>query len=277
MSADTGPVLHGPSRAKGHRLVLAGVLCLAGAVLYAISELPAESPQSHAARLSARYGIQVSLEDPSSFHATFMPGAALPDGYTATPAEASAAAIALRGIEESLATYPHGVVANLIDAILICGDLRFRSIPSGGTLGSTWIVLSAPRSLNDESILLTARLGLHHELSSIVYRRSPATQRAWADLTPTGWRAVDTPEEGLARADDRAPDPASGFLSAYASTDLENDFNTYAERLFSQPAELRALAQKYSAVRAKLNVVLAAYEALDKKEFRRIFQRLGLR
>jgi hypothetical protein len=106
-------------------------------------------------------------------------------------------------------------------------------------------------------------MGVHHELSSIVLRHSPTTFAEWLQFSPPGWAQTARPDQALVRANDAAPDPSTGFLSAYGATDAENDFNTYAETIFTEPARLRDLAGKHSLIGEKLAFVLKTYVRVD--------------
>ena len=77
------------------------------------------------------------------------------------------------------------------------------------------------------------------------------------------WAQTARPDQALVRANDAAPDPSTGFLSAYGATDAENDFNTYAETIFTEPAWLRDLAGKHSLIGEKLAFVLKTYVRVD--------------
>jgi hypothetical protein len=234
-----------------------------------------ETDQDHAARLSKQHGIVVGYGDPSTF---FVPPYAAHDpvsnGMTLPAASKDAVAPALDGIESSLAVYPPGFVSNLVKAIFVGGDIRVNAELSGGFAGPTWIVLAAPDSSGREGIRLTSLLGVHHELSSFILRRSEAAA-AWAALSPADWKFVSTREAALAHG--AGPDPAlhTGFLSAYGATTSENDFNTYAEKIFTEPEKVVQLACQHALVRTKLLFVLQTYVGLDAR-MTQVFQGLGM-
>jgi hypothetical protein len=55
-----------------------------------------------------------------------------------------------------------------------------------------------------------------------------------------------------------------GFLSRYGMSTEENDINTYAGMLFTEPNRLKELAQKYDRIKSKYNILIAFYHGLDK-------------
>lgn len=71
--------------------------------------------------------------------------------------------------------------------------------------------------------------------------------------------------------------PGSGerIPSAYGATSFENDFNVYAERIFTEPAEVARLAALHPLVRRKLDALIAAYAAIDPRMID-TFRQLGV-
>jgi hypothetical protein len=85
----------------------------------------------------------------------------------------------------------------------------------------------------------------------------------WVAFVPTDWKFTTTSEAALSRGSAPAPAPETGFLTGYGATTAENDFNTYAEKIFTDPAALVQLACQHALVRKKLNFVLQTYVSLD--------------
>jgi hypothetical protein len=164
-----------------------------------------------------------------------------------------------------------GFVAHLIRAIFICDELRMDDESAGGTAGPTWIILVAPSDIDVQGIPAV----VHHELSSFVLRADVATRPQWAQFAPADWTFVEAPGNALQREHDPAPPLETGFLSAYGATNVENDFNVYAETMFTEPANLAQLARQHPLIRRKLDFVRAAYVAIDPRLADR-FRRMGL-
>lgn len=238
---------------------------------------PRESPAEHAARLEKAYGIRVEFGAPSTFYtAPYGPEYATGPGYQPQAADPELAGVALEGIENALAVYPAGFVDKLIDAIFVCGMLRLHGTPAGGTVGPAWIILSAPSDMNRASIVLTSELGVHHELSSIVYRHNPITVMRWTAFAPADVSFAAQAGEALVRGNATDPDPSTGFLTAYGASTPENDFNTYAEKLFVDLDTLKAKANQHDLIKRKLKFVLDTYEHIDGR-LRKHFDESGLR
>lgn len=235
-----------------------------------------DSVREHVRRIEQAHGIKIGYGTPADFWTPpFKPENATAPGVTMQRAELHDVAIALDGIDIALDQYPSGFVAHLIRAIFICGELRMGGERAGGTVASVWIVLAAASDRGVEDIRMGSLLGVHHELSSLVMRVDPWTWPYWAEFAPAGWNFVADAGGSLRRGGDPAPSLELGFLSAYGATNLENDFNVYAETMFSEPARLAQLARQYPLIRRKLDFVRAAYVAIDPR-FADHFRRMGL-
>jgi hypothetical protein len=64
-------------------------------------------------------------------------------------------------------------------------------------------------------------------------------------------------------------------VSAYGATTAENDFNTYAEKIFTEPKALVLLACNHALIRKKLLFVLRTYVSLDAR-MENVFRELGI-
>lgn len=87
-----------------------------------------------------------------------------------------------------------------------------------------------------------------HELSCFVRQRASAETEA-VTIAPRDWQFAPTNEESLSRGAGPDPAPDTGFLSAYGATTAENDFNTYAKEIFTEPSVLVRLACQHALVR----------------------------
>jgi hypothetical protein len=236
---------------------------------------PFEKVSARALRLSKVHGIAIQYGDPSTFFvAPFGPSDAIPSEVKMTGASPDRLGPALDGIELALDRYPPGFVATLVRAIFIAGDLRVNAEHSGGFTGPAWFVLAASDSVGAEAVRLNALEGVHHELSSFVLKKANLVAE-WTAFAPKEWKFTTHNEVALANGAGPDPAPDTGFLSAYAATTAENDFNTYAERAFSGPKTLAQLACKHPLIQRKLHFMLQSYVQLDAR-MERVFGELGL-
>lgn len=264
-------------RKRHQRLTAAGVLLVVGLLLlYVGGSKSNESAAVRATRLSSANHLRIAFGDPKDF---FVPPYASTDALLphvdAQAADEASAGLALMAIETALKAYPDGFVAKLIGGIFIAGELRVGGAVAGGTVGPAWILLAAPARLGREGIYATSLIGVHHELSSFVYRKRPETANGWKQFTPAGWTYKQDPRDVLALASRDDPSPETGFLSAYGTSNEENDFNVYAEKIFTEPAVVTKLAQGHELIRRKLEFVRAAYVEIDPR-MTEVFDKLGL-
>ena len=54
-----------------------------------------------------------------------------------------------------------------------------------------------------------------------------------------------------------------GLLNQYSETSVENDFNTYAEVIFTEPKRMKKLIKKYPVIHRKYQIFKAFYLAID--------------
>ncbi|HET9956980.1 MAG TPA: hypothetical protein VFQ61_20930 [Polyangiaceae bacterium] len=259
-------------------LGLAVLLATAGGLLLFRKAAPVDPSalRVRATALSVKHRIRVEYGDPEQFEVPPYPkGSGAIPGTQMRVAELAAVEPALAGLEQSLATYPPGFVSSLIRAIFLCGGLLLDGAEAGGTYGPAWLVLVATPTVGERGIFQTARLGVHHELSSLVWNRSPQIQLRWRALLPTGWSPARTAKEALGAYEGDGKTPHDGFLSSYGATTEENDFNVYAETAFTEAAELVKLAQSDATIAAKVALLIQAYEQIDAR-MGAVFQRLSL-
>lgn len=193
----------------------------------------------------------------------FHPADALIAGAVAQPAELREVPPALDGTEAALRVYPFQFVAGLCRAIFICGSLTLDGAPAGGTYGRAWIILSARNPAGAAGTYETARMGVHHELSSFIWHRLPALRAGWTALLPAGWTPVQNNADALGASAEQSGPRDDGFLSAYGVTNAENDFNVYAETIFTQPDRLLTIARNNVVVARKTALLMAAYVLVD--------------
>lgn len=213
--------------------------------------------------LSEQQGVTIAYEDPASFRVPSSDARVLSADVQAENADLKHVSAALDGIERALAHYPRGFVSKLVQAVFICGVLHAGNSRAAGTVGDGWVLVAAPgyRSVYETKDMSAATF--HHELSSLVLRRTGAIDR-WSAFWPQERTPIFKPDEVL-QEHRRRSDPASGFLSPYGTTNPENDFNVYAEEMFMAPGATREVAARHDIVRRKLQFVIERYVEVDSR------------
>ncbi len=220
---------------------------------------PSESISAKQARLAKTHKVHIGSSDPTTFFAPPFSrlDAIIPEAEF-FPASASSLPESLTGVEDALAAYPPGFVASQIKAIFVAGKMYFDDMPAGGAYHNSWIIVASTTDPMGEPNYNSALYGVHHELSSFIYLKSFVFIRSWAELMPEGWLDKMTYKEVLS-SNNQPVDYQNGFLSNYATTTMENDFNTYAEFVFARSDELIELAKTYPMVAKKLRLFIDAY------------------
>jgi len=237
-----------------------------------------ETEKAQAKRLSETYNIEIKAGDPTEFWPEQFPK----DGFELTMEGTTLnnSSEALDGIEDALKIYPKGFVSSIIKSINICGSMKMEGSDAGGTFSSNSLILSSISAWNGTGTNYTNALrGVHHELSSLIYLRSIFATLAWKKLMPKNWKPSINNHETLSVNNNIEPNYASGFLTEYGMTNIENDFNVYAEFIFIEPEHIIKLATKYPIIAKKLGLIISAYTNADPEysnEFKTYFNKTGL-
>jgi hypothetical protein len=233
--------------------------------------------RARADAIGRNHGIYIGYDSPETFFVSpwTLRDAVIVPHAVITRVELDAVAVALDGIEQALVVYPAGFVATKCKAVFICGSMTIDGTDAGGTYGPTWIILVATRRFGDRGIYETARFGIHHELSSLVWKARLDLESRWRGLLPSGYSEAKDNAEALKAAASDEREIRRGFLTPYGATAPENDFNTYAETIFTDAPRVAALADKHPLVAQKLGLVMNAYISLDDR-FEDLFKKFGL-
>jgi hypothetical protein len=256
-------------------LVAAGAGAGAVALLERARRVDPVALRARADAIGRAHSIYIGYDGPETFFvAPWTSRDAVRPNDVMTRVDLDKVPVALDGIEQALAVYPPGFVATRCKAVFICGSLTLDGARAGGTYGPAWIVLVARLSF-DFSIYATALFGIHHELSSLVWHTRLDLPSRWHTLLPVGYSGARDNAEALKAAASGDDDVDRGFLSPYGATSVENDFNVYAEVVFTDAARVKALAGTHPVIAQKLALLMDAYTSLDSR-FEDIFKKLGL-
>jgi hypothetical protein len=259
--------------------MLIAALAMAGGGAYLLDR-PADGEigdlDAFARTLGERQGLVIGFGDPKSFFVPpYLAADAEVQGVTFDPADRGMIDASLKGIAKAFDAYPEKCLGRIIKAVFIAGKILINGTEVGGTYGQDWIFVASPRNMPAETRQLVAELDVHHETSSFIWWRNPALQTAFKAQEPVGWSFQNDAAAQVARGQGADPAIETGFLSAYGATTSENDFNTYAEIIFSDPARMKDLAKKVPLIAKKVGLVLAAYIAIDPR-LNETFSRTGL-
>ncbi len=253
-------------------LAIAFLLVLAGYLLNR------RAPLANTGAIGASFHGRLLTQD---LQARIAPLVALPDRPTyLADLPASLAPPAAQALAAALAIYPPGFVDKRVAVIALAGQITLWNIQAGGFFVADTIALNAHDVTTPGGQTFLAD-SFHHELSSII--------RNEALFNVTDWTAANPPNFSYASMDDykkilaqRPPVEgdaalhAQGFVSLYGTTSLDNDWNTYAERVFGHAQTFAAEIAAFPRMRGKTRQLLDIYARLDSR-LERFFATTGLR
>lgn len=198
----------------------------------------------------------------------FFPVDWLQYGAKATPIEERELRRMPRLLAQALAPYPKALLSTELRRVCYAKDLFFYGQPYGGTNSSDTIYLSSEGV--SEGFTDAYMVGsLHHEFSSILMRNRAFDEDAWAACNLEDFRyasehngGVEAIESGATGLDGHPTHYARGLLCEYGGAELEEDVNTFAELLMTEPEKLRKIERRYPVVAAKAKLLREFYRSL---------------
>lgn len=220
--------------------------------------------------LVANYGLVVRYGDPAQF---FIPPLEAIDGdkeshISFEPVDKELVPQVLEGVTEALKRYPPALIKKYLSAIFIVGKIKINEVEGAATFAHSWIYIAAPRWDGLGSV--SYALSVHHEFSTFLFHGAQFPVIPWHLVNPSDFKYLEKYEDIIRAADlKNRKDPKSadqwyeaGFVSDYGMSDMENDFNTYAEIALAEPEKLRALADKYFLIKRKTDLLVKFYSQL---------------
>lgn len=179
-------------------------------------------------------------------------------------------------VDAALEKYPAALLSANLKTVYVVGGLEYFGVSTGGTNSRNAVYVVSGRKFSTADL---ERI-FHAEFSSILLRNFPDSldQAAWRQINladfkyrGSGAQAVKDKQVSVALRDDLH---SQGFLNEYAQASLEEDFNSFAGRLFLGDAKLWSVIEKHPKVRAKSELVIAFFEKCDVSLTRDYFRSL---
>ncbi len=180
----------------------------------------------------------------------------------------------------ALGKYPRDLLDRNLNRVYFLSFIAFYNMTYGGSNAADRIYLTNNGVGQNYSDKYIERL-LHAELSSVLLRNYPGhlDLKAWKELTPKGFSygrgGRNALSSGTASEAQRENYYKNGFLSQYAQSSIENDFNAIAKHMFCPTDNWQQLLNTYPALRAKYEMVVAFYHELDPVFSKAYFSKLG--
>jgi hypothetical protein len=117
----------------------------------------------------------------------------------------------------------------------------------------------------------------HHEFSSILIQSFDFPAFDWLALNPEGFNYIINPVKidaymnSIDSYEANEADLKEGLVSRYGKVNAENDINTYAELVFTQPEEMKLFINKYPVVMKKYQMLKKFYLSIS-PEFEAVFR-----
>lgn len=171
-------------------------------------------------------------------------------------------------IEEAVSKYPPYIVNKNLKNIYLVKEMGFYGVKFGGTRSSDSVYITSQKSYSDESIEQL----FHAEFSSILWKnyQSDFDSKKWAKLNPSGFTYTGTGVDALkinangnfANQEEKVL-LRNGFLTEYAMSSLENDFNSFTKLMFLGDPTFWDKVDNYSQINKKFDLVIDFYASLD--------------
>ena len=167
-------------------------------------------------------------------------------------------------LQKSLARFPADFLRFYLERIYLLDSLSFYGLSFGGTNDDVTLFLTNADHYPPDFLEKT----FYHEFSSILLRAHPELldQAGWKKANPPEFRYKSGGVQALRKNQHslrwKKKYHRQGFLAQYATASLEEDFNLFSESLFFSN-RLFTLAEKYPAIRKKLELLLAFYSRLS--------------
>ena len=173
-------------------------------------------------------------------------------------------------INNALKKYPAELIRSNLKKIYILKSINISGQQYGGTFSSGVIYIK-----NNCYPDFFIEKVFHHEFSSILLRKYPRNFKKirWriCNKTRYGKGGLNAIKSGK---DSQAFDPVlneKGCLHQYATSDLEEDFNSFAENLFNPHEIFYETVRNYPILTKKLELILQFYASIDKTFTREYF------
>ena len=189
--------------------------------------------------------------------------------YKYEEAEESMIDAATPSLRKFLSTYDKAFLKGKVDSIMLFKNLRYLDSRVGGLSDgdSIWLnIKEGPQERLNNSYYAV----LQHEFSSNVYKHISFTKRViWKKISFIYHytvsfikKCLNDPSFATSTTEELL---SGGFINNYSLTNDENDFNVYAETLFTEPEKLKKLKATYPNVKIKLEKLKEFYRELGFK------------
>lgn len=160
-------------------------------------------------------------------------------------------------IRIAVSKYPLNLIQKEIRNIFLVGDLQFSGVYFTGTISNNVLFIASKANKDIQRTF-------HHEFSSILLRNyAPFSfETKWKKISPEllNCKSTTAIKEGYYSLEQNTFLLNKGYLSAYSLSNWENDFNMYAENIFSGEPQFWNLVDEYPLIKSKTKLVIDFYQ-----------------
>lgn len=164
--------------------------------------------------------------------------------------------------------YPKTVLDETLRRIWFYDDLLVDGVDFAGTYGENEVFISI-------SDLQSIGLTIHHEISTLLLMKYPFDITGWvnssSEKVPYQLSFESSTKDYSLLGNEELF--TEGYLSQYSTKDPENDFNMYAETIFSNPEVMEKLVNTYPKIKERYEHVKKFYLSID-SEFQPVFSKI---
>lgn len=211
-------------------------------------------------------GIEVSfITDDEMFPASWRSGNI--NGY-AVSLDTSEYERSKKIISAALAKYPKEVLKKNLKKVYVLKSLHFYNVGYGGT-NSTDAVYVTNKGANRNYSSQYIEQVFHAELSSILLRNYTQNidESEWSECHDQefvyGGAGHEAIRSGKASEYYDSAYHEMGFLNQYATSNFENDLNSFAKNIFAPDPEFWTVCNKYENVKCKLKKAILFYRKIN--------------
>jgi hypothetical protein len=197
---------------------------------------------------------------------------------TAIPLEESEYERSKNLVTKALAKYPVKVLKSNLKKIYVLNHISFYGVGYGGTNSTDAVYLTNQGEEKYYTDLYVEQI-FHEEFSSILLRNFPAhiSEYTWSDCASDsisyGGTGVDAIKNGKAGETFDARLNDFGFLGEYATSNFENDLNSFAKNIFCPKADFWTLIETYPRLKCKLDTIIKFYGLINVKFTEEYFEK----
>ncbi len=183
-------------------------------------------------------------------------------------------------VKKAMSKYPEGFLEKHIETIYVVDQLSFYGVGYGGTNSNDAVYLANQGVINGYTDQYLEQ-SFHHEFSSILFRKCPHyfPEKDWVKNNKGfsyGTGGINAIIEGTASTELSEKYVANGVLCQYSMSDIEEDFNVFAEQIFCASDEFWALVSGSQLLQRKLNIIIQFYNSLDETFQYEYFRKISM-